>query len=225
MARRAGVQVALLNFDAGDMSAGFRGLAADPDHLEAVRGHIPRALEVARKCGCSRLNLLLGLRRRDLRWEHQHDLAVDNIQFAADLAIRQGATVLIEPLNSIDNSEYLITTSRDAVKLIDTVARENVFLQYDIYHMQLMEGNLAQTIELLRTRIGHIQVADVPGRNQPGTGEINFQFLLDKLARDAYEGYIGLEYRPLDGDTERSLAWIEEYGYERGDIGVSPPSD
>ena len=208
-----GLEVALFNFDAGDMAAGDRGLASDPDRQARFRENVPVALELARRIGCTRLNALIGVRRPELELETQLELARDNVAWAAEQASGQGASIMVEAVNSYENGPYLLDTSAKAIGFLDAVAADNVALQYDVYHMQRMEGNLAQTITRLLPRIGHIQIADPPARGEPGTGEINYRFVLDLLERSDYGGWVGLEYNPSTPTTEESLGWMKELGY------------
>ena len=208
-----GLEVALFNFDAGDMAAGDRGLASDPDRQARFRENVPVALELARRIGCTRLNALIGVRRPELELETQLELARDNVAWAAEQASGQGASIMVEAVNSYENGPYLLDTSAKAIGFLDAVAADNVALQYDVYHMQRMEGNLAQTITRLLPRIGHIQIADPPARGEPGTGEINYRFVLDLLERSDYGGWVGLEYNPSTSLTEDSLGWMGELGY------------
>ena len=208
-----GLEVALFNFDAGDMAAGDRGLASDPDRRAQFRENVPVALDLARRIGCTRLNALVGVRRPELELETQLELARDNVAWAAEQASGQGASIMIEAVNSYENGPYLLDTSAKAIGFLDAVAADNAALQYDVYHMQRMEGNLAQTITRLLPRIGHVQIADPPSRGEPGTGEINYRFVLDLLERSAYGGWVGLEYNPSTPTTEESLVWMKELGY------------
>jgi len=212
---RWGLELALLNFDAGDMAAGERGLAADPGRAGRLRAHVPAALRIAQDCGCQRLNLLLGLRQPRYPLDRQWHCARDTVTWAADQAAAVGAQIMIEALNSADNGPCLLTTTAAAASFIGRVGRGNVRLQYDAYHMQRMEGDLTATLDAYWELIGHIQIADVPGRGEPGTGEINYRFFLDHLARRDYPGYVGLEYRPSAGRAEDSFGWLEAYGWAR----------
>jgi hydroxypyruvate isomerase len=133
---------------------------------------------------------------------------VDNLRFAAAEAARAGVRLLIEPINDRDIPGYFLNYSSQAIDIMDEVGSDNVALQYDIYHMQIMEGDLAPTMERLLGRIGHMQLADTPGRHEPGTGEINYPFLFDHLDRIGYPGWIGCEYRPA-GRTEDGLGWLK----------------
>ncbi|MDQ3871921.1 MAG: TIM barrel protein [Chloroflexota bacterium] len=204
----AGVDVVVLNFDAGDMPAGDRGLISDPARQEAFRANVPVALELAEAVGCTKLNALAGHELPSLEREAQLELARENVRFAADAAREQGADVLIEAVNTYENGPYLLSRTSAASEFRRTIGRDNVRLQYDAYHMQRMEGDLTATIERHFDEIAHVQVADSPGRGQPGTGEINFDYVFRRLEELGYDGHIGLEYKPPPGDTEASLAWL-----------------
>ena len=213
---RWNLRLALLNFDAGDMTAGERGLAGDPGRRERVRAHVPAALRIARACGCPRLNLLAGRRQERYPLSQQLACAEDNVAWAADRAAQAGCEVMIEAINPVDNGPCLLASTAAAAGFIARVARPNVRLQYDVYHGQRMEGDIVATMDAHWDLIGHIQVADVPGRNEPGTGEINYPFVLDHIARKGYQGAVGLEYRPSTGRAEDSFGWLEEYRRTRG---------
>jgi hydroxypyruvate isomerase len=207
-AHEARLSVVAVNFDAGDMTRGDRGLLSDPHRQERFKANVPVALELAQRIGCTRLNALVGLMLPQLRRNEQLELARSNVAWAADEAASVGATILIEPLTTFENGPYRLAHTRQAAKFIRSVGRPNVKLQYDVYHMQRMEGNLAATISEHFPDIGHIQIADCPGRGEPGTGEINFQYLLRHIENIGYKGYVGLEYRPSTGTTEESLSWL-----------------
>jgi hydroxypyruvate isomerase len=209
----AGLEVALFNFDAGDIAAGDRGLLSDPARHERFRENVPIALELAGRIGCTRLNALVGVRLAEVERDTQLQLARENIAWAAEQARAYGASIMIEAVNSYENGPYLLDTTAKAIGFMDAVAADNVLLQYDVYHMQRMEGNLAATISRLLPRIGHVQVADPPTRGEPGTGEINYPFIFDLLERSGYGGWVGLEYNPSTATTEESLGWIKELGY------------
>jgi hydroxypyruvate isomerase len=208
-----GLEVALFNFDAGDIAAGDRGLLSDPARQDVFRRNVPVALELAARIGCPRLNALVGVRLAGVELEAQLELARENVAWAAEQAQAQGASIMIEAVNSYENGPYLLDTTAKAVGFLDAVGADNVRLQYDVYHMQRMEGNLADTISRLLPRIGHVQVADPPSRGEPGTGEINYRFILGLLERCGYGGWVGLEYNPSTATTEESLGWIKELGY------------
>lgn len=217
LTKHYGLRLAALNFDAGDMAAGDRGLMADPARRDRFRANVPDALRIARACGCTQLNALVGLRQQRYPLELQLECALENVTWAADQAAAMGGSLLIEAVNSIENGPYLLTATEAAVDFIGRAGRENIRLLYDAYHMQRMEGDLTTTMNAHWPLIGHIQIADVPGRGEPGTGEINYRFLLDHLRRRGYDGYVGLEYRPSGGSPEESFGWLEEFGLPRAD--------
>ena len=206
----AGLDVVLVNFDAGDMPAGDRGLLSDPERAHEFRDNVPVALELAEQLGCQRLNALVGLERSPEDRDAQLALARENVGWAADEAARIGAEVLIEAVNTFENGPYLLHTTRQSADFVRAVGRPNVKLQYDAYHMQRMEGNLVATLREHIGDIAHVQVADSPGRGEPGTGEINYPYVLGVLEELDYDGYVGLEYNPTTEKTEDSFAWIPE---------------
>jgi hydroxypyruvate isomerase len=206
----SGLTVALFNFDAGDMAAGERGLLSIPDRQAQFFDNVPVALELAEQVGCRQLNALLGLECTGLSRDEQLELAVENLRRTARAAAAIGAKVLVEAVNTIENGPYLISHTADAAALIERVAEPNVAIQYDAYHMQRMEGNLAATIRAHAEAIAHIQIADSPGRGEPGTGEINFPYLFGVLREIGYPGHVGLEYRPTTTTTEASLQWMQD---------------
>jgi hydroxypyruvate isomerase len=204
----AGVEVALMNFDAGDMPSGDRGLAGVPERSAEFRANVPVALELAQRIGAPRLNALVGLEQSPSTRAAQLAHGAENVAWAADQAAAIGADVTIEPVNRYDNGPVLLSTTREAIAFMDAVDRPNVKLQYDVFHMQRAEGNLVATLRELAPRIGHMQVADAPGRGEPGTGEINYPYVLDAIEATGYDGWIGLEYNPTTPTTEESLGWI-----------------
>jgi hydroxypyruvate isomerase len=209
---RYGLQQVLFNLPAGDWAKGERGIAAHPDRLDEFRRGVGRAIEVARVLKCPQMNCLVGKRDPRFPLEDQQRVMAENLRYAAAAFAEHGLTLMVEALNPYDMPGFLLTSSRAAFALQDEVGATNLRFQYDAYHMQRVEGELAATIEKNLVRIGHIQIADNPGRHQPGTGEINYRFLLNHLDRIGYTGFVSLEYVP-QGTTEDSLAWISEYGF------------
>lgn len=207
--KEAGLSVALFNFDAGDMASGDRGLAGDPERYEQFRENVPVALDLAEKLGCGKLNALVGHEKPGRR-EEQLELARDNVRFAADEAERHGIEIMVEAVNTFENGPFLLHTTKDMVEFVESVGRGNVKAQYDAYHMQRMEGNLVANLREHIGGIGHVQIADSPGRNEPGTGEINYEYVLRELESLGYDGYVGLEYNASDGDTVASFGWLPE---------------
>jgi hydroxypyruvate isomerase len=204
----AGLEVALFNFDAGDLPGGDRGLLSNPERLAQFRENVPVALELAQRLGCSKLNALVGHRLESMGREEQFELVRENVAWAADEAAGQGAEVMIEAVNTFENGPYLLYTTEETARFVESIGKANVKLQYDFYHMQRMEGNLSVTLREYIGEIGHVQVADSPGRGEPGTGEINYPYVLGVLEELDYDGYVGLEYNPTTERTEDSFAWI-----------------
>lgn len=206
---KAGLEQVLFNLPAGDWATGDRGIAADPGRVDEFRAGVDRALEYAAALDCLRLNCLAGLRLDGVEHAAQWDTLVANVGYAAARLHEDGRTLLVEPVNDKDVAGFLLPTTGDAIRLLDAVDHPNVRLQFDIYHVQRMEGDVTVRLRALLPRIGHVQVADNPGRHQPGTGELNFAFLFAELDRLGYDGVIGLEYVP-EPDTAGSLAWREQ---------------
>jgi hydroxypyruvate isomerase len=206
----ANLQVALMNFDAGDMAAGDRGLAGDPEREGRFRENVPVALELARSMDCRRMNVLVGHALAGMNREEQLALARRNVGFAADEARKVGIEVLVEAVNTFENGPYLLRTTEGAVRFVRGVGRGNVKVQHDLYHMQRMEGNLVANLREHVGLIGHVQIADSPGRGEPGTGEIHYPYVLAALEELGYNGYVGLEYNPTTETTEESLGWLPE---------------
>jgi hydroxypyruvate isomerase len=215
----ANLTVALFNFYAGDMAAGDRGLLSDPARQESFRENVPVALELAQRLGCLRLNALVGQELPGMSREEQLELARENVGWAAGRAAEYGVEVLVEPVNTFENGEYLLYRTDDGVRFVQSIGKGNVRLQHDFYHMQRMEGNLSVTLRRHIGEIAHVQVADSPGRGEPGTGEIHYPYVFGVLEELGFDGYVGLEYSPTTERTEESFAWIPE-GLRGGDVRV-----
>jgi hydroxypyruvate isomerase len=207
-AKDARLDVALFNFDAGDMAAGDRGLVSDPERQHLFRENVPMALDLARALGCEGMNVLLGHEISGMDREEQLALARENVRFAAQKAEVAGVTVMVEAVNTLENGPYLLYTTEQAVEFVERVGRENVRIQHDFYHMQRMEGNLVANLREHFADVGHVQIADSPDRGEPGTGEIHYPFVLSELEKLGYEGYVGLEYNPTTKTTEESFGWL-----------------
>jgi hydroxypyruvate isomerase len=209
--RRHGLTAALFNMPPGNWAAGDRGHAADPARIDEFRRSIDTALDYARATGCKVLHLMAGKTPANADHDACARTLIDNIRLAADAVAGDGITLVLEPINTkVDIPGYFYDTTAKALAVMDEAERPNVKLLYDIYHMQIMEGDLARTIERLLPRIGHVQLADNPGRNEPGTGEINYPWLLARLDALGYDGWVGCEYKPA-GDTKAGLGWAEPY--------------
>jgi hydroxypyruvate isomerase len=208
---RNGLTLALFNLPPGDWAAGDRGFGADPRRRDEFPPSVDLALEYVRATGCRTLHLMAGKFAADGDQAAWTDTLVDNVRYAADAVAGDGVTVVLEPINTcVDIPGYFYDTTAAVLAVMDAVDRPNVKLLYDIYHMQIMEGDLARTIERLLPRIGHIQLADNPGRNEPGTGEINYPWLLERLDALGYTGWVGCEYKPA-ADTIAGLGWAKSY--------------
>ncbi len=207
-AREAGLQVVLHNMPPGDPQLGEHGTACLPGREPRFREDLERAIVYARAAGCPRIHCLAGVAPPDKAQAHRTYIA--NLKHAAQRLGGEGMRVLIEPLSPRTLPGCFLSGSEQAARVLDEVGAPNVLLQYDVFHMQVMEGNLAATIERLLPRIGHFQLADAPGRNEPGSGEINFAFLLGHIDRLRYAGWAGCEYNPL-GDTVEGLKWAQPY--------------
>jgi hydroxypyruvate isomerase len=200
----------LFNLPAGDWGAGERGIALLPNRKAEFRKGVIEAIRYAEYLGCSRINCLVGLITEDVVPEAARETLVENLSFAAGVLEDKGIRLLVEALNTYDIPHFFLSSTTDAVSLLAEVNHPNLFIQYDVYHMQVMEGNLTATIRSNVDRIAHIQIADNPGRHEPGTGEINFTNLFRFIDETGYDGYIGCEYKPL-ATTEKSLGWMKAY--------------
>lgn len=209
-ARAAGVEVVLHNLPGGDFAKGDRGIACLPERAAEFREGVERAVEYAKAASCPRLNCLAGVVPPQAPRARHFDTLCENLRFAAAKLKSAGIALMLEACNTRTIPGFFVSTSRQAIEALDTAACDNAYLQYDLFHMQIMEGDLAKTAERLLGRIGHMQLADVPDRHEPGTGEINYPWLLAHLDRIGYSGWIGCEYNPKAGTAE-GLAWAKPY--------------
>jgi len=206
-ARNAGVEVVLFNLPAGDWDAGERGIACLPQRRAEFEAGVALAVEYAKALGCTRINCLAGVQPADLGAAAARATLVANLRFAAAELARAGMRLLLEPINTRDMPGFYVSRTAQALDICAAVGAANLFVQYDVYHAQVMEGDLARSLEANLARIGHIQIADNPGRHEPGTGEINFPFLFAHLDRIGYDGWIGCEYKPLT-TAAAGLGWM-----------------
>ena len=204
--RRHRLELVLFNLPCGDWDAGDRGMACDPLRIDEFRAGVPVALRYATELGVTRLHCMAGKVPADLAHGQARTTYIDNLRYAAALAQPRSVELLIEPINHFDMPGYLLNRSRQALEIIAEAACPNLFLQYDIYHMQRMEGELSNTIRAHLPMIKHMQIADTPGRHEPGTGEINYRHLFALIDELGYDGWLGCEYVPA-GDTMAGLAW------------------
>jgi hydroxypyruvate isomerase len=201
-----GLKQVLHNLPAGNWDAGERGLACHPDRIDEFRQGVAKAISYARVLGVGQLNCLAGKAPAGVDDAKLRATFVANLKYAAGEFKKAGLKLLIEPINKYDIPGFYLNYTAQAVSILDEVGADNAFVQYDIYHAQRMEGELAATAQKYLSRIAHIQLADNPGRNEPGTGEINWSFLLPHLDKIGYQGWIGCEYKPLN-NTEAGLGW------------------
>ena len=205
LSRHRLVQV-LHNLPAGDWAGGERGIACHPDRIGEFQDGVGKAIAYAQALGCTQVNCLAGIAPPGVDPQKVRATFVDNLRFAADPLGAAGIKLLIEPINTYDIPGFYLSRTQQALDVIRATGSPNVFVQYDVYHMQRMEGELANTIKAHLPQIAHVQIADNPGRNEPGTGEINYRFLLGFLDAIGYDGWIGCEYKPK-GKTVNGLGW------------------
>ncbi|QTN29135.1 hydroxypyruvate isomerase [Rhodoferax sp. AJA081-3] len=205
-----GLRLVLHNLPPGDWDAGERGIACHPDRVDEFRTGVAHSIAYAKVLGVGQLNCLAGRAPAGIADDVLRRTLVTNLRFAAGAFRDAGLRLLVEPINSFDIPGFYVNRTAQALSLLDEVGVGNVYLQYDIYHAQRMEGELAATIAQQLPRIGHMQLADNPGRHEPGTGEINFPFLFDHLDRLGYSGWIGCEYKPTT-TTIAGLGWLKPY--------------
>lgn len=201
------LQLVLHNLPAGDWDAGERGIACLPERVAEFRDGVHRAVEYARALGAPQLNCLAGKAPIGADPQALRATFVANLRYAADVLAAAGLRLLIEPINTYDIPGFYLNRTDQALAILDEVGAANAFVQYDIYHAQRMEGELAATLQRHLARIAHIQIADNPGRHEPGTGEIHYPYLFAHLDRIGYRGWVGCEYKPA-GQTVDGLAWL-----------------
>ncbi|CAB1429367.1 unnamed protein product [Pleuronectes platessa] len=212
----AGVEVVLINTPPGDVKAGDLGLGAVPGREAEFRQGLLLAIEYAKALDCKRIHLMAGRipvgSQRKAVVKEMEAIFVQNLTYAADILSKEGITGLIEPINTkITDPRYFLDCPHQAAVILDKVGQPNIKLQMDIFHWQIMDGNLTQNIIKYFPIIGHIQIAQVPGRNEPDSaGELNYTYLFNTLENYGYLGYIGCEYKPL-GSTKEGLGWIKDY--------------
>jgi hydroxypyruvate isomerase len=202
------LKMVMHNLPAGDRAAGDHGIACDPGRVAEFRAGVPKAIAYAKALGVAQLNCLAGKTPAGADDKLVRQTFVENLRYAAKALKAEGLKLLIEPINNFDVPGFWLNRTALAISVLDEVDAENAFVQYDVYHAQRHEGDLANTLSRHIARIAHVQVADNPGRHEPGTGEIHFGFLFAHLTRIGYTGHIGCEYIPAAG-TEIGLPWLE----------------
>ncbi|MHA1565208.1 MAG: hydroxypyruvate isomerase family protein [Alphaproteobacteria bacterium] len=206
----AGMPLAVMNFPVGDLLEGGPGLAAMPGREKEFQAGVVEARRYAEVLRPRNVNVIVGWPPATCARDDCMAALVANLRHAAAAMSEIGVGVTVEPVNTRDRPGYFLPTSREGIAAIDAAEHENLRIEYDLYHMQIMEGDLVPTLERLVDRIGHIQFADTPGRHEPGTGEINFANVFAALDRIGYDGWVGAEYNP-SGRTEDSLGWLKPY--------------
>lgn len=205
-----GLKQALFNLPSGDWAGGERGIACLPDRVEEFRNGISLALDYAKALACPQVNVISGLVPKGADLETLEKVLVENLKYAAERTADAGVKLLIEPINLRDIPGFFLSNTDHAERILEKVGSDNLYIQYDFYHMQIMQGDLIPTFTRLKDRIAHVQIADNPGRNEPGTGEINYGFILSELDRLGYDGWVGCEYKPKAGTSE-GLGWMKPY--------------
>jgi hydroxypyruvate isomerase len=201
------LQMVLHNLPAGDWAAGERGIACHPDRVAEFRQGVVQAIDYATTLGCPQLNCLAGIAPAGVPEDVVRDTFIANLRFAASEMKAVGLRLLVEPINTFDIPGFYVSRTDQALELIDAVGADKLCLQYDVYHAQRMEGELANTLVRYLSRMAHIQIADNPGRHEPGTGEINYAWLFRHLDAIGYAGWVGCEYKPAT-TTEAGLGWM-----------------
>lgn len=202
-----GLTQALFNLPAGDWAAGERGIACHPDRIAEFRESVDKAIEYAKATGCTQVNCLAGIAPTGIARAELESVLVANLADAAPRLAAEGIKLLLEPINTRDMPGFLINSTNDYERIAAAVGHGNLHLQYDFYHMQVVQGDLIPTFQRLQPRIAHVQIADTPGRHEPGSGEINYANIFDMLDEAGYTGWVGAEYRPKAG-TSSGLNWF-----------------
>ncbi|GAA5645078.1 hydroxypyruvate isomerase [Vibrio proteolyticus] len=200
----------LFNLPAGDWDAGERGIAVDPTRIEEFQAGVAMAIEYAKVLGNTQINCLAGITPKGVTPQDAHATFVVNLRYAAQELKKAGINLVIEAINTRDIPGFFLNTTEQAKAVINDVGSDNLFIQYDIYHMQIMEGDITPTVSANINQIAHVQLADNPGRHEPGTGEINYPFVLSQLDQLGYQGWVGCEYKPQSTTTD-GLNWMNQY--------------
>jgi hydroxypyruvate isomerase len=204
--RRRGEDLVLHNLPAGDWAAGERGIACHPNRVDEFRAGVAKAISYAKVLEVGQLNCLAGKLPDGVSAQQAHGVFVENLRFAAGELKKAGLRLLIEPINTFDIPGFFLNRTDQALAILKEVGADNLYIQYDIYHAQRMEGEVAATLRDRLPQIGHLQLADNPGRNEPGTGELNYAFLFKHIDAIGYTGWIGCEYKPKAATVD-GLGW------------------
>jgi hydroxypyruvate isomerase len=200
------LQQVLFNLPVGDWEKGERGIAIFSDRRDEFREGVAKAIKYAHALGCEQVNCLAGITPAGGDQNELFETLIENLRYASAELGRASIRLLIEPINTRDMPGFYLTTTAQAADVITRVGSPNLFLQYDVYHMHIMEGDVLQTIAQHFARIKHVQIADAPGRHEPGTGEIDFGAVFSNLEQLGYDGWIGAEYKPA-ATTREGLGW------------------
>jgi hydroxypyruvate isomerase len=206
-----GLKQVLLNIPHGNWAAGERGIAILPERRDEFRASVASTIRYCHALDCQMVNCLAGITPAHANPAELNTTFIANLRFAAASLKAEGIRLLIEPINTRDIPGFYLNRTPEAHAIIQAVGSDNLFIQHDLYHMQIMEGDLAMTLTKYLAHIAHIQLADNPGRHEPGTGEINYPFLFAHLDRLGYPGHIGCEYKPST-TTLNSLGWMQHPG-------------
>jgi len=205
-----GLTQVLINSPAGNRAAGERGFACLPDRIGTFRDSLDQALDYAVALDCKLVHVMAGVPPADLAYDTALALYGANLAWAGERALAAGVKLVIEPLNPRDAPGYLLRTQEQGAAIVTAIGRDRIGLQFDLYHCQTAQGDVITRLASLLPVIDHMQLADVPGRHEPGTGEIGWQFVFRRIEELGYAGWIGCEYTPL-GDTVEGLAWRRRY--------------
>ncbi|MGI4944528.1 MAG: hydroxypyruvate isomerase family protein [Janthinobacterium lividum] len=222
--RDCGLQMVLINTPAGDKARGEQsGLACIPDRRDAFRDDLRKGLDYAAGLGCKLLHLQAGILPLGISRDRGWATYLANVVWAADLASAAGIRLVLEPINQIDIPGFLLRTQEEGAAVVEAIGRDKIGLQFDVYHCQVEQGSVGLRLQALMPIIGHIQVADSPGRHEPGTGEIAWDYIFRRLGQLGYDGWIGCEYTPLHGTAE-GLDWRGQFGFpDKVDSTLSSP--
>ncbi len=206
-----GLALALFNMPPGNWAGGERGIACLPGRQQEFRDGVHRALDYAGSLGCHLVHCMAGIVPADVKQDVAWGIYTSNLAWAAEQALNRGVVIALEPINHRDMPGFLLHTTGQGAAMVEALGRDRVGLQFDIYHCQVTEGDVTKRFEALLPLIAHAQIADVPLRNEPGTGEIAWSFVFDRIDACGYTGWLGCEYRPA-GDTVAGLGWRERFG-------------
>jgi hydroxypyruvate isomerase len=204
---RHGLPMVLFNLPAGDWARGERGIACHPDRVDEFRAGVAQAIDYARVLGVTQVNCLAGIRPEGVDEARIRETFVENLRYAAGMLEAVGIRLMMEMINTRDVPGFYLSSTQQALAIRESVGSGNLFLQYDVYHMHVMGEDLVRMIETNLEVIGHIQIADTPGRNEPGTGNITFTYLFSCLDGMGYEAWVSAEYHPLS-TTQAGLTWV-----------------